>query len=545
MTIHDVGIYTCRAYNSVGEAQTMAQMSVISKNDIIYDSQHPQGLQKIQSLEDSSRYQRQISEQTQVTQKPRFLGPLKGTNKIVEGQRAHFEARVEPQSDLSMVIEWYHNGKPITAANRIQTYHDFGYVSIDILQVRSEDAGTYTVIARNALGEARLQATMVVETRSGIDTTSMHRGAYEKTQRLEESRFVEPQYHIEEISKSKPIFVQPLSDPKPVSEGKNIHLECRLEPMGDPTMRVEWFQNGRPVTVGSRFKTYYDFGFVALDIVHTTVLDSGEYTVRATNHLGSAHTSACVRVIGRSDVVTESQNEQSLEQIQMLEDSSKYRRHIQEDVTVVQAPQFTRPLHNIETVELTNVHLECRLQPVGDATMRVEWFVNGLPVTTGHRFRPSYEFDYVALDILGVYPEDSGVYTCQARNQLGEAVTSGSVRVHAKKDLILESQHPEGLERIQYLEDASRYKRKELIDEVVNVKPKFVTTPKNQENLLEGQYAHFECKLEPVTDSNLKVEWFKNGRPVTIGTVIFFKVIIIIVIIVLVFQTNIYIYIYF
>lgn len=369
----------------------------------------------------------------------------------------------------------------------------------------------------------------------------MHRGTYEKTQRLEESKFVEPQYHIEEISKSKPIFIQPLSDPKPVSEGKNIHLECRLEPMGDPTMRVEWFQNGRPVTVGSRFRTYYDFGFVALDIVHATVYDSGEYTVRATNHLGTAHTSACVRVIGRSDIVTETQNEQSLEQIQMLEDSSRfvfisrlvihlfivtcliyyffhrYRKVQQEDVTVMQAPQFTRPLHNIETVELTNVHLECRLQPIGDVTMKVDWFVNGRPVKTGHRFRPSYEFDYVALDILGVYPEDSGVYTCQARNQLGEAVTSCSVRVHAKKDLLLESQHPEGLERIQYLEDASRYKRNELVDEVVNVKPKFITKPKNQENLREGQHAHFECKLEPVTDSNLKVEWFKNGRPVTIG----------------------------
>ncbi|XP_018337981.1 PREDICTED: titin isoform X9 [Trachymyrmex septentrionalis] len=517
VTIHDVGVYTCRAYNRAGEAHTTAQLSVISKNDVIYDSQHPTGLQKIQSLEDSSRYSRQVQEETQITQAPRFLGNLKGTNKIVEGQRAHFEARVEPQSDLSMKIEWYHNGKPITAANRIQTYHDFGYVSIDILQVRPEDAGTYTVVARNSRGEARLSATMTVETRSSIDTSSMHRGTYEKTQRLEDSKFVEPQYHIEEISKSKPIFIQPLSDPKPVSEGKNIHLECRLEPMGDPTMRVEWFQNGRPVTVGSRFRTYYDFGFVALDIVHTTVYDSGEYTVRATNHLGTAHTSACVRIIGRSDIVTETQNEQSLEQIQILEDASRYRKTQHEDVTVMQAPQFTRPLHNIETVELTNVHLECRLQPIGDVTMKVDWFVNGRPVKTGHRFRPSYEFDYVALDILGVYPEDSGVYTCQARNQLGEAITSCSVRVHAKKDLLLESQHPEGLERIQYLEDASRYKRHELVDEVVIVKPKFITKPKNQENLREGQHAHFECKLEPVTDPNLKVEWFKNGHPVTIG----------------------------
>lgn len=112
--------------------------------------------------------------------------------------------------------------------------------------------------------------------RSSIDTSSVHKGIYEKTQNLERAKFVEPQYEIEEISKSKPYFVQPLSDPKPVNEGKNIHLECRLEPLGDPTMRVEWFQNGKPITIGSRFRTYHDFGFVALDIIHASTLDSGK-----------------------------------------------------------------------------------------------------------------------------------------------------------------------------------------------------------------------------------------------------------------------------
>lgn len=345
----------------------------------------------------------------------------------------------------------------------------------------------------------------------------MHRGAYDKTKHIEDSKFVEPQYHIEELCKSKPVFVVPLSDPQPLSEGRNVHMECRLEPMGDPTMRVEWFCNGRPVTVGSRFRTYYDFGFVALDIIHATALDSGEYTVRATNQLGSAHTSACVRVIGRSDIITDTQHEQSLEQIQHLEDSSRYRKHIEEDVTIVQAPVFTRPLHNIETIEGTNVHMECRLQPVGDPTMKVEWFVNGVPVKVGHRFRPAYDFDYVALDLLSVYPVDSGIYTCQARNQLGEAVTSCSVKVIAKKDLLLETQHPAGLEKIQHLEDSSRYKRTEFIDEQVTTKPRFVTKPKNLENMTEGKHAHFECKIEPVTDPNLKIEWFKNGRPITIG----------------------------
>lgn len=87
----------------------------------------------------------------------------------------------------------------------------------------------------------------------------------------------------------------------------------------------------------------------------------------------------------------------------------------------------------------------------------------------------------------------------------------------AKRDLILDSQHPAGLEKIQYLEDSSRYKKSEFVDEVVNIRPRFLTRPKNLENMKEGHLAHFECKLEPVTDSNLEVEWFKNGRPITVG----------------------------
>jgi titin len=93
------------------------------------------------------------------------MGQIKGTNKIVEGQRAHFEVRVEPLNDTTMQIEWYHNGQVIMSASRVQTYHDFGYVALDIVAVRSEDAGTYTVVARNALGEAQSSTTMEVESK--------------------------------------------------------------------------------------------------------------------------------------------------------------------------------------------------------------------------------------------------------------------------------------------------------------------------------------------------------------------------------------------
>ena len=53
-------------------------------------------------------------------------------------------------------------------------------------------------------------------------------------------------------------------------------------------------------------------------------------------------------------------------------------------------------------------------------------------ICVGHRFRPAYDFDYVALDLLSVYPEDSGVYTCHARNAYGEAVSSATIKIFGK-----------------------------------------------------------------------------------------------------------------
>ena len=46
------------------------------------------------------------------------------------------------------------------------------------------------------------------------------------------------------------IFVY--QDQAEVKEGGFAHFEARLEPMGDHTMKVEWFKDGRPVEASSR-----------------------------------------------------------------------------------------------------------------------------------------------------------------------------------------------------------------------------------------------------------------------------------------------------
>lgn len=123
--------------------------------------------------------------------------------------------------------------------------------------------------------------------------------------------------------------------------------------------------------------------------------------------MGEAQSSSRVRV----DVIRQESYEMS-QDLEMLEARGKYTRHEEmEEIQPRTKPIFMKPLKNHQTIELANVHFETRLQPVGDPTMKVEWFCNSKPIPFAHRFKPAYDFDYVALDVLSVYTTDSGEWS--------------------------------------------------------------------------------------------------------------------------------------
>ena len=59
------------------------------------------------------------------------------------------------------------------------------------------------------------------------------------------------------------------------------------------------------------------------------------------------------------------------------------RHHLEEETVVRQPPNFTKPLRDVEVAEGKNVHLEARLLPTGDSTMKIEWIVDGRPLKSG------------------------------------------------------------------------------------------------------------------------------------------------------------------
>ena len=77
-----------------------------------------------------------------------------------------------------------------------------------------------------------------------------------------------------------------------IGEGRRAHFEAKLEPITDPHLQVEWLKDGQPIMIGHRFRPIHDFGYVALDIIDTISEDSGTYTCRATNLMGTCECKA-------------------------------------------------------------------------------------------------------------------------------------------------------------------------------------------------------------------------------------------------------------
>ena len=80
-----------------------------------------------------------------------------------------------------------------------------------------------------------------------------------------------------------------------------------------------------------------------------------------------------------------------MQQISFLESHQEQRMQMSSEMTSIQQvgpsqpPKFIKPLKAaVETVEGQAVHLEARLSPTGDSTMKVEWTVNGKPLKTGN-----------------------------------------------------------------------------------------------------------------------------------------------------------------
>lgn len=522
-TTADSGEYICVVGNDAGCTQSSCRVIVQPRKEIEANF-YSESLKQVDMRSEQQTRQVIMMEEPKPA-KPEFVRPLADLSGQHEGSNVHLEAQVNPVSDHTMTIEWFKDGKAITASSRIGTIYSFGYVSLNITGLRVEDAGTYICVARNASGEAMTQAhiDIVPEAKLTSATGIAEQQQYiEKVQQLEQhqqSRMMVSRMESVVEPSQPPNFNTPLQDQLNVREGGFAHFEARLEPMGDHTMVVEWYKDGRPVDASSRITSFFNFGYVALTIKQVASHDAGNYTCEARNGKGKTQTSAKLTTVSKAEGDFQSKSWSSIQQMEM----SKTSRTTSSQMEIKQessAPRFVSQLKGTNVIlEGQHAHFECRLEPQNDPNLKVEWLHNGQPLSASSRIQTHHDFGYVALDIMNVKKEDAGTYALIAYNTLGQ--------MEAKVDLKVEA-HAQSVDtstiHARTLEETRRFEMKTASASKVEVvmtsqsSPVFKVGLQDPQPVGEGQNVHLEARLEPTGDPTMRVEWFCNGRPLTIGS---------------------------
>lgn len=447
--------------------------------------------------------------------------PEKAT--IEEYENIEFVCHLTPISDPSMKIEWLLNGKPLKESSRYTSENDFGIIKLKIRRCEAEDSGLYQCRASNALGEAVTTTSLRVKAQDSVQYESLNPSGLDKIRELENPRSVE--YPEESKSSQPPKFITHITDYVEKDEGDSLHLECCLAPVDDPDLKTEWLFNGRPLVTGSRFHTIDDFGFIVLDIDWLFPRDTGEYICRATNKHGTDMTRTVLLVKPDKNIVLDSQ-------IDNPDLADKLRQLEFPDVThEQQVEEPEKPAHFVQQLysennkrqfnEGENVHFEARAAPATDGNLTVEWYHNDKPLMSGHRFRPAFDFGHIMLDILYVYPEDSGTYKCVARNLIGTDVTQFDIHVTGKPSLDYHTQLPEemvgGVQKLTDME--AMWNRPPDPEEeeapMERTPPQFVLKPIPY-TAFEGSVARFCCRI--TGHPRPRLTWTLNGQTVVTGS---------------------------
>uniref|UniRef100_A0A663MBL2 Ig-like domain-containing protein n=1 Tax=Athene cunicularia TaxID=194338 RepID=A0A663MBL2_ATHCN len=201
---------------------------------------------------------------------------------------------------------------------------------------------------------------------------------------------------------------------KTVTEGESVTLECHIS--GHPQPTVTWYREDYKIESSMDFQITFKAGLARLVIREAFAEDSGRFTCTATNKAGSVSTS------------------------------------------LPKPPNFSGSgLTSLRLKQFGPAHFECRLTPIGDPTMVVEWLHDGKPLEAANRLRMINEFGYCSLDYGVAYSRDSGVITCRATNKYGTDHTSATLIVKDEKSLVEESQLPEGRRGLQRIEEKAHF----------------------------------------------------------------------------------------
>uniref|UniRef100_A0A915IUQ6 Ig-like domain-containing protein n=1 Tax=Romanomermis culicivorax TaxID=13658 RepID=A0A915IUQ6_ROMCU len=392
----DSSIYTCKAYNDVGTAETMAHLSV---KDGVSTSESPFLHMKA----------------------PEFVRKLQSAT-VNESESFVFECTVI--GNPAPVVSWYKDDQCVDRAAEYRASVDqTGICRLRIDRTSRGDHATFKCRAVNPAGEASTSANLNVS-----------------------------------IPHQPPKIIQPLRNAS-IMEGNRIVFEVRVtgDPEPDVTWFKNGIALS-PTATCQILKDHY--GCHRLVLENVNLQDSGEYSIKATNLAGEAKNSADLQVnakptpkIQKQQFVTEEFFEcytdlngvthpgpppvppKPVEMItkthfderEMIDSS---RTTLERDANMV-PPHFTKTVVSVVAEEGQTVIFDGSV--TGTPTPVISWSKDGKELHP-RDYRQSFTDGSVSLTIPKVSPLDTGKYICSAKNAAGLATSSAQLVVTVNKE---------------------------------------------------------------------------------------------------------------
>ncbi|XP_049297366.1 titin-like isoform X6 [Anopheles funestus] len=424
-------------YNGVEiESKDNVQVVVESDMHMYCTVVHIKGIDKVQegsyqvvarNREGESSLDIMVKVKTGVQEPPQILEPLKSMT-IRQGETVMLSTQIV--GNPAPEVQWFKNG----VALDVPTQADRNIYTVTLVAPTHDNAGEYTVRAKNPAGSVETSAFLTVD----------------------ESNVGNPQ---------APLFLERFEE-QSVPQGGTIKLPARVT--GNPVPEILWLRNNNTLLPSKRVKQAYDGESIELQINNAdSEQDSGNYKCIASNTIGKASHGARVTVevdkvtftkkLKKTITVEESKavtlecetshtvstkwyhngkelsgmdhrmivQEGKVHKLNIknptINDTGVYRctvkdQQTESNLTVIEAkPEFLRKLEDVETKEKEHAVLEVEIT---SETADVTWYKEGrkLVETTG-----KYEFTKKGksrvLFVRNTSVHDEGEYTCALADQ--------------------------------------------------------------------------------------------------------------------------------
>jgi len=214
-------------------------------------------------------------------------------------------------------------------------------------------------------------------------------------------------------SKSPPSITVGLRPQLEVYESSNP-LEFKVIYLGEPQPIVTWMKNDVPIDNTDQIKHKNNCSTLVLDQILAE--DAGLYSCSVENIQGKVKTFCQLTVLPKIPLTNNENSQQNL-------DSPISKKHSFKPCP----PAIIDHLKSAQAEDGTGIELSCKI--ICPFSFDVVWIHNGKEI------RPSPDFQYhhsectYSLKIPELFPEDAGIYTCEAFNDYGETFTCCSLYV--------------------------------------------------------------------------------------------------------------------